>query len=154
MIAFESKIDSTDVAILERLMLDGRATWADLAVSTGLTAPGVANRVRRLEERGIIRQFAAWVDPSFVTPVSAFLAVSATEPDRLPGQVAKLAAVQECHLVAGDRQYLLKVRCTSLAQLGELVRTLGARASVQTMVVLSTIKESPVLPVPKPTEEE
>jgi DNA-binding Lrp family transcriptional regulator len=55
-------MDATDLSILRQLMRDGRATWADLAVDLGLTAPAIAQRVRRLQDRGIIRHFGVWLE--------------------------------------------------------------------------------------------
>jgi Lrp/AsnC family leucine-responsive transcriptional regulator len=156
---FESKLDGVDAAILERLMRDGRATWADLAVDLGLTAPAIAGRVRRLEDRGIIRHFAAWIDPAYVTPVSAFISVSLSKPDgheHLRKSISQSDAIQECHQTAADDEYLLKVRCASIAALAELVNSLhsklGTGTRLKTSVILATIKESPVLPVPKTQE--
>jgi Lrp/AsnC family leucine-responsive transcriptional regulator len=149
-------MDATDRTILRHLMRDGRATWADLAVEMGLTAPAIAQRVRRLQERGIIRHFAAWVAPAMLAPVSAFVEVSLGGP--LPDtafrrEIEQLDAVQECHQVTGDNAYLLKVRCASLAQLGELVGTvlprLSGGRSVRSRVILATVKESTILPVPE-----
>src|SRR4029450_857376 len=77
---FES-VDSVDRTILRTLMVDGRATWADLAVELGLTAPAIAQRVRRLQDRGLIRQFAALVAPDQFAPISAFVSVALTSPD-------------------------------------------------------------------------
>ena len=153
-------MDDLDRRLLHRLMRNGRATWSDLAVELGITAPAIAQRVRRLERAGVIRQFAAWVDPQAVAPLAAF--VSAWLPadgdhGAFREQAAKLEPVQECHWVAGEDAYLLKVRCATTAQLERLVRTLtddlGA-ARTRTRVVLATVKESPVLPMGDDPAEE
>jgi Lrp/AsnC family leucine-responsive transcriptional regulator len=135
-------------------MRQGRATWADLAEELGLTAPAIAQRVRRLEDRGIIRQFAAWVAPEAVAPVCAYVFVRFGHPDRLGEfreRIAGLEAVQEFHRLAGADDYVLKVRCRSLAELEGLVsETLPKIPGVmrtRSSIVLSTLKETPLLPV-------
>ena len=94
----------------------------------------------------------------WLVPVSAFVAVSVAAPDAHPAfqrEVAHLDAVQECHQVTGDDEYLLKVRCASLAQLANLVSDVLPRATggghVRSTVILTTVKESPILPLPEPT---
>jgi Lrp/AsnC family leucine-responsive transcriptional regulator len=165
-VTFERKVvDGIDRSILRLLMRDGRATWADLAVELGLTAPAIAQRVRRLQDRGVLRQFAAWVAPDALTPASALVGISVATPEahaEFRRRVMELDAVQECHQIAGDHDYMLKVRCESLAHLAVLVGSVlpaiagGGRA--HSSVILSTVKESPVLPVPdgaasRPLEE-
>ena len=136
-------------------MRDGRATWADLAVELDLTAPAVAQRVRRLQERGVIRQFAAWVAPETVAPVAAFVGVSLGRADAHAAflrSIGELELVQECHQVSDGTDYLLKVRCGSVGQLAELVTRVlpelagGGRA--RTTLVLASPKESPIVPLP------
>jgi Lrp/AsnC family leucine-responsive transcriptional regulator len=144
-------MDATDRSILRTLMQDGRATWADLAVELGLTAPAIAQRVRRLQERGIIRHFAAVAAPERLAPVSAFVRLTATDPS-FREAVSGLDFIQECHQTSGDFDYLLKVRCRSLAHLSDLVSTVLPQVSgsghISSTVILATIKESTVLPIP------
>jgi Lrp/AsnC family transcriptional regulator, leucine-responsive regulatory protein len=148
--------DATDLGILGRLARDGRATWADLAHELGLTAPAIAARVRRLVDRGIIRQFTASISPSALGAVTAFIEVSFGDPDaheEFRTAVGRLVAVQECHRVAGSSQYLMKVRARSSAELDHLLATVLPRAArgatLYVSMVLSTVKESPVFPLPK-----
>ena len=148
-------IDDIDRRLIARLMRDGRATWADLAVELGLTAPAIAQRVRRLEDRGVIRQFAAWVAPEAVAPVCAYVFVRFDQPERrdpFRRQVSELECVQEFSHLAGADDYLLKVRCGSLAELEHLVSitlpSIPGVSRTRSNVVLSTIKDTPVLPVP------
>jgi Lrp/AsnC family leucine-responsive transcriptional regulator len=144
-------MDATDRSILRTLMQDGRATWADLAVELGLTAPAIAQRVRRLQERGIIRHFAAVAAPELLAPVSAFVRLAAVDPS-FRDAIRELDWVQECHQTTGDYDYLLKVRCQSLAHLGDLVSTVLPRLSgggrISSTVILASLKESTVLPIP------
>ncbi|HUL74732.1 MAG TPA: Lrp/AsnC family transcriptional regulator [Vicinamibacterales bacterium] len=149
-------MDALDIALIGRLCRDGRATWAELATEVGLTPPAVAARVRRLEAGGIIRQFAALADPERVGAVTAFVEVTFDDPqahDEFRQVVTRLVAVQECHRVAGDAHYLVKVRARSSSELESLLAAVlpkAARgATFRVSMVLTTVKESPVFPLPK-----
>jgi Lrp/AsnC family leucine-responsive transcriptional regulator len=140
-------------------MAQGRRTWADLAADLGLSAPAAADRVRRLEERGVIRGYAALVDPAAVgCDLTAFVAVTLERPaDRAAflALVAGLPEVQECHHTAGDDDYLLKVRCAHTRDLDRVLslelKSLPGVVRTRTTIVLSTLKETPVLPVKRET---
>jgi Lrp/AsnC family leucine-responsive transcriptional regulator len=158
---FAYEIDAVDLRLLRRLAADGRATWTDLAVETDMTAPGVAQRVRRLRERGVVRGFAALIAPEAVAPICAFVSIALDGArgthTAFRDAIRAMPEVQECHHVAGDADYLVKLRCRSLEHL-EVV--LGARLpevpgvrTARTTVVVSTIKEEPVAP-PGDREEE
>ncbi len=129
-------------------------TWAELGELLELSAPAAAERVHRLQERGVIQGFTALADPQAAGfPVLAFVFVT------LESQVQRaafLAAVQgrssilECHHVAGEDDYLLKVRCASLKQLDQLLsedlKTRMGVARTRTTIILGTAKETPKLP--------
>jgi Lrp/AsnC family leucine-responsive transcriptional regulator len=153
-------VDHTDVKALAHLMEHGRATWAELAGLLGLSAPAAADRVRRLEERRVIRGYAALVAPEAVgRALTAFVAITLQHPQHRAAflaRVTELPSVQECHHVAGDDDYLLKVRCGGTADLERLVsddlKVLPGVARTRTTVVLSTTKETPALPLPGLTD--
>jgi len=115
-----------------------------------LSAPAAAERVRKLEERGVIRGYTALVDaPALGYPLTAFIGVVLERPrDREPflAKVGQLAAVQECHHVAGDEDYLLKVRVSGLPALEDLVsnelKGLPGVVKTRTTIVMSTVKET------------
>jgi len=147
--------DTLESKVIGKLMRDGRVCWSELAELVGLSAPAVADRVRRLEERGVIKGYAALVDAAAVGyPLTAFVSVVL---DRPKGRAAFLERVRrtpeiaECHHVTGDDDYLLKVRCRSPQHLDELlsVSIKGSPEVVRTKttIVLSTAKESVVLPL-------
>jgi Lrp/AsnC family leucine-responsive transcriptional regulator len=145
---FESKeIDGVDRLLLQRLSTDGRATWADLAHDFDLTAPAIAQRVRRLQERGIIRRFAAILDPDLLAPVIAYVAVRLIDPD-LQDDFEAFARerewIHDCVRVAGENDYLLKIRCESLPALDRLATEISRLPGVHrtsTTIALSTVKE-------------
>jgi Lrp/AsnC family leucine-responsive transcriptional regulator len=150
-------IDAVDLELIGRLSRDGRATWSELAAGVGLTPPAVAARVRRLVERGVVRHFAALVHAEAVGAVTAFVEVTFDDSqarEEFRQVVARLVAVQECHRIAGRAEYLVKVRARSSAELETLLATVlpkAARgASFRVSMVLSTVKESTVFPLPHP----
>ena len=150
-------MDAVDHKILTVLMADGRASWADLAEAVGLSAPAVAERVRRLEDRGVIRGYAADVNGSQVgAHMTALVAVTLDGPAARDGflrVVRDTAEVQECHHTAGDDDYLLKVRCGGTADLerllSDVLKAVPGVSRTRTTVVLSTVKDSPALPLPE-----
>ncbi len=146
---------SFDVKALKLLMRNGRASWAELGHLLGLSAPSAADRVRKLEQRGVIRGYAALVDPASVGyPLTAYVSVSlASHRNRAAflRAISKMDQVVECHHVACEDDYLLKVRCRGTQDLDHLLATqlkdkLGV-ARTRTTIVLSTAKESVRVPI-------
>jgi len=149
------RIDTLDSKALSLLMRNGRATWTELGGILGLSAPSAADRVRKLEEGGVIRGYAALVDPECAGyPLTAYVAVSlASHRNRSAflRAIDKMEQVAECHHIAGDEDYLLKVRCRGTQDLDhllakELKDKLGV-ARTRTTIVLSTAKESVRVPI-------
>jgi Lrp/AsnC family leucine-responsive transcriptional regulator len=136
-------------------MCQGRATWADLGQLLGLSAPSAADRVRKLEEAKVITGYAALLDPTAVGyPLTAFIFVTlANSRNRSTflRAIAKMEQVSECHHVAGDDDYLLKVRCRTTADLDHLLaKELKDKldiARTRTTIVLATAKESVQIPI-------
>ncbi len=136
-------------------MADGRATWSDLASQCGVSSPAISDRVRRLEKRGIIRGYRAVVDPvQLGYDVTAFVAVVLEHPQYRQGfldYVQATPAIQECHHVAGDGDYLLKVRCGRMADLerilSEEIKGLPGILQTKTSIALSTVKETTALAI-------
>jgi Lrp/AsnC family leucine-responsive transcriptional regulator len=139
--------DDVDRILVELLAADGRATLATLAAAAGLSVSATQARVRRLEQRGVIRGYAADVDPDALgLPLAAFVAITPldpAQPDDAPERLNELPAVQACYSVAGDESYLLLVRVASPRELENLLREIRARANVRTRttVVLQTFYE-------------
>lgn len=130
-------------------------TWAELGDLLGLSAPAAAERVHRLQERGVIHGFAALADPEAAGfPVLAFVFVTLDNQAQRSGFLAAVrdhSSILECHHVAGEDDYLLKLRCQSLKQLDQLLsEDLKSRMGVartRTTIILGTAKETPRLPV-------
>jgi Lrp/AsnC family leucine-responsive transcriptional regulator len=148
-------MDSLDRKALPLLMKEGRITWSDLGQSLGLSAPAAAERVRKLEEHGVIKGYAAIVDAeSLGYSLTAFVSVTLGDQRKrtsFHAGVKRLEQIVECHHVAGDDDFLLKVRCRGTRDLDRiLVEELKGRMGVartRTTVVLDTVKETSAVPV-------
>jgi Lrp/AsnC family leucine-responsive transcriptional regulator len=136
-------LDRRDLEILAALQEDARATYADIGRRVGLSPSSVHDRVRKLEQGGVIRGYRAVVDPQaiglFVTALVAVTPLDPTQPDDLPDRVRGFPEVEDCLSVAGESNYVLKVRTGTTAELEDLIRRLREKGEVQTRttVVLS-----------------
>lgn len=148
-------IDVIDRRILTILQLDGRASHTAVARTVGLAPSAVLERVRKLEERGLIQGYAARIDPRPVgRGLLAFVFVRTEDSDVKSETARRLAGipeVQEVHNVAGEDCYLVKVRVADPESLGRLLRekisALPAVRSTRTTIVLETVKESMAVPI-------
>jgi Lrp/AsnC family transcriptional regulator, leucine-responsive regulatory protein len=141
-------VEEIDRKIVSLLARSGRMSFTELARQAGLSVSAVHQRVRRLEQDGVIKGYAAMFNPEDIgLPLTAFVSVKpfdAAAPDDLPQRLEHLTAIEACHSVAGDENYILKVRVATPAALEELlyqIRTLGG-VSTRTTVVLSTPYEN------------
>jgi Lrp/AsnC family transcriptional regulator, leucine-responsive regulatory protein len=141
-------VEEIDRKIVSLLARNGRMSFTELARQAGLSVSAVHQRVRRLEQDGVIKGYAALFNPEDLgLPLTAFVSLKpfdASAPDDLPQRLEHLAAIEACHSVAGDENYILKVRVASPTALEELlyqIRTLGG-VSTRTTVVLSTPYEN------------
>jgi Lrp/AsnC family leucine-responsive transcriptional regulator len=147
-----TRLDDIDIRLLEMLQEHGRTSQHDLAQAVGLSSPAVGERLRKLEERGIIRQFTVLVDPRRVgRDVTAFIFVGINGSSFYPEfrqHVSEHPEVLECHSVTGQGSHLLKIRTDSTSTLEALLAEIQAWPGVQwttTSIVLSTIKETSAL---------
>jgi Lrp/AsnC family leucine-responsive transcriptional regulator len=141
-------VEEIDRKILSLLASDGRMSFTDLARQTGLSVSATHQRVRRLERRGLIRGYAALINPADAgLPLTAFVSIKPFDPaaaDDAPDRLARLAAIEACHSVAGEENYILKVRVASPGDLEILLSEIRAVANVstRTTIVLSTPYEN------------
>ena len=158
--ASDKIINAVDLQILEILQSNARASQAEIARTVGLAPSAVLERMRKLEARGVLRGYAADVDPRTLgLNLLAFVAVRSDEvtaDDRVARALADSPEVLEVHHVAGDDCYLMKVRARDAEHLGQLLRTRFGRIpgvrSTRTTIVLETVKETPRLPIPRSQE--
>ena len=101
-------MEELDRQIVDLLVKDGRMSYTDLGKATGLSTSAVHQRVRRLEQRGVIRGYAAVVDPEAVgLPLTAFISVKPFDPsapDDIAERLADVPELEACHSVAGRRE--------------------------------------------------
>ncbi|MEO6708771.1 MAG: Lrp/AsnC family transcriptional regulator [Planctomycetota bacterium] len=148
-------IDDVDLKILAILQADGRASHAELARQVGLVGSAVHERVKKLEERGIVRGYSARLDPEALgKKLLAFVFLRAEEDgtsNEVALALAKIPEVLEVHHVAGEDCYLAKVRTADTESLGRLIRerfrAIPQVHSTRSTIVLETIKEDLCLPL-------
>jgi Lrp/AsnC family leucine-responsive transcriptional regulator len=137
-------VEDTDRKILTLLATDGRMSFTDLGRATGLSTSAVHQRVKRLEQRGVIQGYGARLDHDQLgLPLTAFVSVTPidpSEPDDYPDRVRDMVEIESCWSVAGDESYILKVRVATPAELEHLLARIRARANVstRTTIALST----------------
>jgi Lrp/AsnC family leucine-responsive transcriptional regulator len=149
-------MDATDRRLVEALRADGRLSWAELGRLVGMSGPSVQERVRRLEDRGVLRGYHAVVDPGRVgLGTSALVGLfqgDDTETDEVVDAVRQIPSVEDCWFVAGDAELVVKVRVPDVAALEATVGVLRKVRGVirtRTTVVLSTRWEGRPAPLPE-----
>ena len=147
-------IDSTDAKILEALQRDGRASHSAIAEEVGLSQPSVHERIKKLEQRGVIRGYTALLNPQALDlSFLAFVAVrfvQSKSTEEVAAAVSQLPYVLEAHHIVGDDCLLVKVRCRSPRDLEAVLDRIwqsGPVANTKTTIALSSYKETTVLPV-------
>jgi Lrp/AsnC family leucine-responsive transcriptional regulator len=141
-------VEEINRRIVSLLSRDGRMSFTELARQTGLSVSAAQQRVRRLERRGVIKGYSALVNPDDAgLPLTAFISIKPfdpSSPDDAPARLAHLQAIEACHSVAGDENYILKVRVASPAALEDLLQEIreAANVSTRTTIVLSTPYEN------------
>lgn len=150
-------LDSIDLQILGHLQRDAAMANAELAKKVGMAPSAVLERVKKLEQKGVIQAYTARIHPDALgLKLLAFVFVKSSEG---PGnvsvarQLAKLPEVLELHHIAGEDCYLVKIRAQDPQSLIQLMRDKFSKIpgllSTKTTIVLETLKENNYLPVPK-----
>jgi Lrp/AsnC family leucine-responsive transcriptional regulator len=154
-------IDDIDLRILDMLQRNGKLSQAKIAGAVGLTTPSVNERIKKMERHGMIRGFVALLDHEKMGfPLTAYVDVALEHPryeKAFVDDLEKLLGVQECHYLAGEYAYRLKVKAISTASLADFLQhrlmTIKGVTSVRTQISLSSKKESTLLPLAIPAEE-
>lgn len=142
-------MDALDHSILDLLQRDGRSTQLEISRTVGLSQPAVAERIRKLEERGVITGYTARVDAKKLgKDITAFIGVTIEHPKYFEGFAKKVTAmpeILEAHRVAGQDSYMLKVKTSNTRTLDQLLvetlRMIEGVTRTNTTIVLSSIKE-------------
>ena len=155
-------IDDIDLRILDMLQRNGKLSQAKIAGAVGLTTPSVNERIKKMERHGMIKGFVALLDHEKMgLPLTAYIDVALEHPrfeKSFLDDLEKLLAVQECHYLAGDFAYRLKVKAANPAALADFLqqRLLAIRGvqRARTCLSLSSKKESTLLPLVENAEKE
>jgi Lrp/AsnC family leucine-responsive transcriptional regulator len=150
-------LDKTDLHILRLMQDNARISNADLARELGMAPSGVLERVKKLEQKNVIRQYTARINADALhQKMLAFIFMKAADG---PGcndtaqELAKIPEVQEVHHIAGEDCYLVKVRTYDSASLMHLMRNSFGKIpnllSTRTTIVLETVKEEQQLVIPE-----
>jgi Lrp/AsnC family leucine-responsive transcriptional regulator len=139
-----TNLDEKDWILLQAVQQDARLSFAELGRRSGLSAPAAAERLRRLEDAGLILGYAARIDHrqlGLSLPVFIEVQVKRTDYPRFQKAVQKLAWVLECHHVAGRSSFFLKVAVPDTQGLELLIGHLSQFGETATTLVLSTVLE-------------
>jgi len=149
------ELDSVDFEILRLLQVRCKTPLAKIGEQVGLSAPAVVERVRRLEDGGMITAYVARLDARKLgLDITAFIGVTTAHPGAISSieeEIAQIPEVLECHHVTGGYTLMLKIKTTDTSGLGDLIRHIRSCQGVErteTMVVLSTHTEHGQLPLP------
>ncbi len=154
--AAQRQLDPVGRKILDELQHNARIPYAELGRRVGLSTPAVMERVRRLEETGIIAGYRAHLNAEAIGyPVQAFIAlhnVDATILSRIARLTRTIPELLECHRVTGNSSYILKVVAASVSDLERIIDKLSPLAATSTSLVLSTVvSDRPLSPRPSGT---
>ncbi len=148
-------IDDIDLRILDMLQRNGKLSQAKIAGAVGLTTPSVNERIKKMERHGMIKGFVALLDHEKMGfGLTAYVDVTLEHPRFEKGfvdELEKLLPVQECHYLAGEYGYRLKVKASDTASLADFLqrRLMAIRgiSRARTQISLSSKKESTLLPL-------
>ena len=141
-------MEQMDQRILALLARHGRMSYTDIGKETGLSTSAAQQRVRRLEQRGVIKGYRAVLEPAELgLQVTAFVAIKPFDPsqaDDAPERLEHIAEIISCYSVAGEPSYLLKAQVETMAHLESLLARIRteAKCSTHTTTVLSTAYEN------------
>jgi len=151
--SFHKEIDAVNRRILEELLREPRLTMSELGRRVGMSSPAVTERVRRLEETGVIRGYSLDLNPAALgLPISAYIRIR-PNPGQLP-RIAELAQqipeIVECHRVTGEDCFILKVHIPAIDQLDRLLDSFLLYGSTTTTIIQSS--PVPLRPPPLPED--
>jgi Lrp/AsnC family leucine-responsive transcriptional regulator len=154
-----TRLDRTDIAILERLQEDARITNVELARQVNLTPSPCFARVRALEESGVIRRHVTLLDTDRLgLHLNVFIQVSLEKQredalENFEGTIARRPEVMECYLMTGDSDYLLRVLVRDVRELEHFILNIltkiGGVSSIRSSIALKQVRYKTAVPLPK-----
>ncbi|MGV9102748.1 MAG: Lrp/AsnC family transcriptional regulator [Candidatus Thorarchaeota archaeon] len=154
-----SDLSETDTNLLRMLQQDCRQPITEIAKDFGIPATTAYDKVKRMEERGIINGYVAMLDEEKLgLPTTALILVSIGYPSRadfsqeaVAERLSEFSEIVEVYIIAGDWDLMLKVKSKSIEDVGELVtkkiRNIEGISKTKTIAVFRKVKETPVLPI-------
>lgn len=137
----EGDIDSIDRKLLDVVQSDARLSFREIGRRIGMSTPAVADRIRRLEAAGVIRGYAALVDPvALGREIGAYIRLTVSDKDfqRVTGLCRSLDAVMECHHITGEESFVIRVAVASIAELEDIISRFRKIGPAQSSVILSS----------------
>ena len=156
----DSHLDDTDRQILDALQEDCKASLAQVGKQVGLSAPSVMERIRKLEQAGVIQGYRAVIDSRMVgLDITAFIGLTVTSDgiEHFEDQIVDLPDIMECHHVTGAHTLLIKAKTANTQTLEGLIsrlRLIEGVARTETLIVLSTQRERGRIPLDEVAQEE
>lgn len=136
-----SKFDDIDRKLLLVLSMDARTSLADLARLVGLSAPSVADRLRRLEERGVIKGYGVDIDPAALgLPLAAWLRIRPVPGNlhKVAGLLDEMKEIVECDRITGEDCFIAKAHVASVGALEQLIDRINPYAMTNTSIIQSS----------------
>jgi Lrp/AsnC family leucine-responsive transcriptional regulator len=145
-------LDATDVRILDALVADARVSLADLARAVGLSSPSVSERMKRLEEAGVIEGYTVRINPQALgLPLAAWLRIRP-----IPGELKRVAeilrglpAIVECDRITGEDCFIARAHVRSVAELESLIDAIIPYAMTNTSIIQSSPVPRRLPPIPR-----
>ena len=144
----EKLLDELGWKLLVALQQNARASFAELGRTVGLSTPAVAQRVRRMEDEGIIRGYRADVDPVRIgLPIVAFIRMGIVGDvlEKLTARVRKMPEIAECYRSTGEDSFILKVNVISVEHLKDVIDRLTPYGTTSTSLVLASLVDRNLL---------
>jgi Lrp/AsnC family leucine-responsive transcriptional regulator len=144
----EKLLDALGWKMLIELQKDARISFAELGRRVGLSTPAAAQRVRRMEEEGIIRAYRAEISPAHVgLPITAFIRMSIVGDvlTKLTARVRSMTEIVECHRGTGADSFIMKVNVVSVEHLNDVIDRLTPFGTTSTSLILGSIVEKNLL---------
>ncbi len=133
-------MDEKDVLLLSVLVKDARKTLSELAEMLGMSISSVHKRVKKLEKEGIIERYTAIVNPDVFDTVTAFLLVSAENPEKIFSNIESLDDVVEVYKALGNFNMVIKVRSNDLDRIGGITSKISSMKGVMMVECIVTTK--------------
>jgi len=149
--SFSGEIDAINIRILEELQRDPRLTMSELGRRVGMSSPAVTERVRRLEEAGVIQGYRLDLNPAALgLPIAAYVRIrpNAGQLPRIAELAQQIPEIVECHRVTGEDCFILKVYIPAIDQLDRLLDSFLLYGSTTTTIIQSS--PVPLRPPPLP----